>query len=80
MFTSKPLIEITSILVNCGSLLYDLRDDARLFILMQGLFTYLRLDRWTVDRDWMAMYKLTARNLVNYGKNQGGSDAAGTGG
>jgi hypothetical protein len=68
MFTSEPLVEITSILINCGWLLYDMRDDIKLFVLMQSLFTYLSLDPRTVDRDWLAVYDLTACNLVNYGK------------
>jgi tetratricopeptide (TPR) repeat protein len=68
MFTSEPPVMITCILVKCGWLLYNLRDDAKLFVLMNNLLTYLSLNRLTVDERWLPVYDLTARNLVNYGK------------
>jgi tetratricopeptide (TPR) repeat protein len=45
-----------------------MRDDEKLFALMQGVFAHLGLDRWTVDVRWVELYDLTARNLNNYGK------------
>lgn len=68
MFASKPLIKITSILVDCGWLLYDIRDDARLFVLINNLLAHVGLDRRKVEERWLPVYELTARNLVHYGK------------
>ena len=36
--------------MNCGWLLYDMLDDAKIFILIYSLLTYLGLDWQTVDR------------------------------
>ena len=47
-----------------------MRDDAKLFVLMHSLFTHLRMDPGTVDRRWLAVYALTAWNLINYSKNK----------
>lgn len=44
MFGSEPLTKITSILVDCGWLLYNMRDDTRLFVLMNKLLAHLGLD------------------------------------
>ena len=68
MFASRPLMKITSILVNCGWLLFEMRDDAKVFVLMDSLLTYLSLDRQTIDGQWLEVYELTAWNLINYGK------------
>jgi hypothetical protein len=68
MFTSEPPVMITCILVKCGWLLYGMRDDVKLFVLMNDLLTSLSLNRLTVDEKWLPVYDLTARNLVNYGK------------
>jgi tetratricopeptide (TPR) repeat protein len=68
MFASGPVMKVTSILVNCGWLLYDMRDDAKVFVLMNSLLTHLGLDRQIVDKRWAEVYELTARNLINYGK------------
>ena len=68
MFASEPPMKIAGILMNCGWLLYDMRDDAKLFSLMQSLLFHLGLDRKTADRRWLGLYELTGRNLVNYGK------------
>jgi tetratricopeptide (TPR) repeat protein len=68
MFSSEPSMKVASILTNCGRLLYDIRDDARVFMLMNNLLAHLGLDRQNVEERWLAVYKLIARNLVNYGK------------
>jgi hypothetical protein len=68
MFTSEPPVMITGILMKCGWLLHEMRDDVKLFVLMNNLLTYLSLNRLTVDEKWLPVYDLTARNLVNYGK------------
>jgi len=68
MFTSEPPMMITRILMNCGWLLHGMRDDAKVFILMNQLSTHLGLDRLTVDPRWLEVFDLTARNLQNYGK------------
>ncbi|KIX09329.1 uncharacterized protein Z518_00408 [Rhinocladiella mackenziei CBS 650.93] len=68
MFSSEPSMMVIRILMNCGWLLYEIRDDAKVFVLMDRLFTYLGLDRLTVDPRWLQVYDLTARNFRNYGK------------
>jgi hypothetical protein len=68
MFASEPAIKITRILMNCGWLLYDMRDDAKLFDLMHSLLTHLGLDWQTVDMKWLEVYELTAWNFINYGQ------------
>lgn len=61
-------MKIMSILVDCGWLLYDIRDDARLFVLMNHLLAYLGLDRRKIEKRWLTIYELTVQNLVNYRK------------
>ncbi|ERF74884.1 hypothetical protein EPUS_09291 [Endocarpon pusillum Z07020] len=68
MFGSEPAMKITSILVDCGRLLYRMRDDARVFVLMNKLLAHLGLDGQKVEERWLVVYKLTAKNLINYGK------------
>ena len=68
MFVFERPMEIAYILVTCGWLLYDMRDDAKLFVLMHNLLIHLDLDRQNVDRRWLEVYELTAWNLINYGK------------
>ena len=68
LFASQPAIKIICIIMKCGWLLYDMRDDAKLFVLMHSLLTHPGLDRQTVDRRWLEVYELTAWNLINYGK------------
>ena len=68
IFAAKPPVMISRIVIYCGWLLYQLRDEATLFMLMQSLTAYLGLSRLTVDPQWLAVYDLTARNLINYGK------------
>jgi tetratricopeptide (TPR) repeat protein len=68
MFASEPAIKITSILIKCGRLLYDMRDDAKVVVLMRSLLTHLGLDWQTVDRRWLEVYELTASNFINYGQ------------
>ena len=68
IFASEPPIKVTSILMSCGSLLLGMRDDAKLFVLMDNLLTHLGLDRQIVEKRWLPVYELTARNLVKYGK------------
>jgi len=68
MFTSEPPVMITCILMKCGWLLYGMRDDVKLFVLMNDLLTHLSLNRLTVNEKWLPVYDLTARNFLNYGK------------
>jgi hypothetical protein len=42
-FVSERPMKITCILTNCGWLLYDMRDDAKVFVLMHNLLTHLGL-------------------------------------
>jgi hypothetical protein len=61
MFTSEPPVMITCILMKCGWLLYEMRDDVKLFVLMNDLLAYLSLNRLTVDEKWLPVY---APNLL----------------
>jgi tetratricopeptide (TPR) repeat protein len=70
MFSSEPPIMITRILMNCGWLLHGMRDDAKVFTLMNQLSTYLGLDRLTINPRWLEVFDLTARNLQNSGKDK----------
>ncbi|KAI9888330.1 MAG: hypothetical protein M1814_000583 [Vezdaea aestivalis] len=45
-----------------------MRDDARLFDLMNSLLHHLGLNPMTVDPKWLGLYELKARNLRDYGK------------
>jgi hypothetical protein len=68
MFASEPDLKITCVLMNCGWLLFDMRDDAHLAVLMHRLLTRLGVDGQTVNRRWLEVYELTAWNYINYGK------------
>ena len=59
MFASKSPIKIAYILINCGWLLYGIRDNFRLSVLMHDLLTHLGLDRQDLDHRWLEVYKLT---------------------
>lgn len=59
---------IVRILVACAWQLYKMRDDERLFDLMEKLFCHLGLDEMDVDHGWMGLYDLRARNLKDLGR------------
>src|SRR5438045_2673789 len=56
MFTAEPPMMIIRILMNCGRQLDRMRDDEKVFILMDRLFAYLSLDRMTVGPKWLEVY------------------------
>lgn len=68
MFASELATKITSILMSCGRVLYDMQNDAQVFFLIQRLLTDLGLDPQNVSRRWLEVYELKARNLVHYSK------------
>ena len=68
MFGVESRILVARVLVNCGWVLHDLRADAKLFLLLTKIFARLGLDRLKVDRLWIGVYYLAARNLVKHGK------------
>jgi Tetratricopeptide repeat len=68
MFAGESSILVTRILVNCGWLLHNTRADTKLFLLMMNIYIWLKLDRSRVERSWLGLYDLAARNLVNHGK------------
>ncbi|KAI4127097.1 MAG: hypothetical protein LQ338_003383 [Usnochroma carphineum] len=68
IFALEPTRKITCIITKCGWLLYQMRDDAKLSVLMSNLMTYLILDPLIVDAKWLPVYDLTARNLVDFGR------------
>ena len=67
-FSMQPSVMIVRILMCLGLQLYKLRDDAKLFDLMEDLLSHLRLDRMTVNSKWLEVYDLRARNLKDYGR------------
>ncbi|KAL9631987.1 MAG: hypothetical protein Q9204_003984 [Flavoplaca sp. TL-2023a] len=64
----EPPTKMASIIVRCGWLLSELRDDTKLKDLMDRLLLYLNLDPLLVDEKWQDVYHLFARNLRHYGK------------
>ena len=70
LFECYPPKKITTILLKCGALLYDMHDSAKVHALMQGLFGHLELDMRTVKGEWIDLYELAARNLERSGKSK----------
>ena len=68
LFVCCPAKKVTVILLQCGWLLYDMKDSALVDSLMQGLFSELGLNMHTMKGEWLNIYDLTARNLRQYGK------------
>jgi Tetratricopeptide repeat len=68
MFAAESPTFVARVLVSCGWLLHAMRADAKLFILTERIFIHLKLDRLKIERPWMGIYDLAARNLLNYGK------------
>ncbi|MDI1493452.1 MAG: hypothetical protein OHK93_005242 [Ramalina farinacea] len=68
LFVCCPAKKVTAILLQCGWLLYDMKDSALVDSLMQGLFSELGLNMHTMKGEWLNIYDLTARNLREYGK------------
>lgn len=66
----QPSVMIVRILMCLGLQLYKLRDNAKLFDLMEDLLSHLGLDRMTVDSKWLGLYDLRARNLKDYGRSE----------
>jgi tetratricopeptide (TPR) repeat protein len=59
---------IVQIVVRCGWLLHQMRDDARLFNLLQSFFKQLSVSPTAPSKEWLSLYDLMARNLLNMGK------------
>ena len=70
MFSSEPPRKVTTIIVRCGWLLHSMRDDAKLFDLINRLMNHLELDQCIVDSRWLHVYELTARNFYKLGRFQ----------
>ncbi|KAL9011600.1 MAG: hypothetical protein Q9173_003561, partial [Seirophora scorigena] len=68
VFASQPRPESTSVLMNCGWLLNEMRMDSKLLDFMSNLRTYLTLNEVIVDPGWLGVYDLFARNLSNCGQ------------
>ena len=68
IFASEPLRKVTTIIVRCGELLHDMRDDAKLFNLVRSLLNHLGLDPCTIHMKWVDVYELTAENLHDLGR------------
>ena len=68
MFAQESVMMIACVVIKCGWLMNDMRDDTVLFLLMQRLFAHLSLKQSIVDPKWLPVYELMARNLYNHGK------------
>jgi tetratricopeptide (TPR) repeat protein len=68
MFGCGPQLMVVRIVLRCGWLLYQMRDDSRLFSLMNGLFSKLSLNSGTACKEWVSLYDLAGRNLYDYGR------------
>ncbi|KAL8898562.1 MAG: hypothetical protein Q9207_006638 [Kuettlingeria erythrocarpa] len=68
VFASEPRTAISSIIMHCGLLLLNMRDDTKLEELMDNLMVYLNLDPLMVDATWSPVYELIASNLMYSGK------------
>ncbi|KAL9017496.1 MAG: hypothetical protein Q9185_005162 [Variospora sp. 1 TL-2023] len=70
MFASEPPTKVSSIIIDCGWLLHEARDDAKVKDLIDNLLKFLNLDPLTVDTKWVDIYSLVAPNLQHLGKSQ----------
>ena len=70
MFGSEPAHMIVSMLKCCLWLFEYMRDDMTLSRLLQNLFDHLRIAAFTVDAQWLELYKFSGRNLKNRGQVQ----------
>jgi tetratricopeptide (TPR) repeat protein len=68
MFSCGPQLMIVRILSRCGQLLLQLRDDARLCVLLSDIFGLLKVDSATPRQEWLILYDLAAGNLLDLGK------------
>ena len=64
---SQPLTKITAIVTQCGWLLYRMRADTKLLTLVSGLMKHLTLNPLIVNAEWLPVYDLSSRNLVDCG-------------
>lgn len=65
MFISEPSVMIVRILMKCGWQVYPMRDDGQVFGLMNRLLAHLSIGRKIAKQQWLEIYDLTGRNLVN---------------
>ncbi|KAI4149286.1 MAG: hypothetical protein LQ341_001357 [Variospora aurantia] len=70
MFASEPSTKVPSIIIACGWLLEQARDDAKVKDLMDNLLKFLNLDPLTIDARWVNIYRPIAQNLLHFGKAQ----------
>jgi tetratricopeptide (TPR) repeat protein len=67
MFSCGPRLMIARILVRCGWLLHQMRDDSRLFAFLQYMFKGLAVNLMAPSQEWLSLYDLKARNLLTIG-------------
>jgi tetratricopeptide (TPR) repeat protein len=67
MFSYGPRLMIARILVRCGRLLHQMRDDSKLFAFLRYVFKQLAVDPMTPSQEWLSLYDLMAKNLLNIG-------------
>jgi tetratricopeptide (TPR) repeat protein len=67
MFSCGPRLMIARILVRCGQLLHQMRDDSRLFAFLRYMFKQLAVDPTAPSQEWLSLYDLMTKNLLNIG-------------
>jgi predicted GNAT family N-acyltransferase len=68
MFRSEPRVMVASILMQCAWLLYEIRGDSTLFLLLDRLCSHLGFHKTTVNPRWVRLHLLIGRNLLDCGK------------
>ena len=68
MFAGEPAVMVARTLINCGWVLWGLRSDTKLFLLMEKICARLKVHRFQVERQWLGVYNLMGRNLKDYGR------------
>jgi len=68
--SSGPPTLVARMLVRCGQYLLDQRADAKLYALLQTMFTNLGLDRLQVEQAWLGLYDLAGLASYYHGRMQ----------
>lgn len=67
IFLDAPHRSIVQVLLQCGWALYQVRGDAKVRLLINKLMARLGFDEMIVERAWLGLYDLAARNLRDCG-------------
>jgi hypothetical protein len=61
---------VVPIILKCGSILEDMRQDPRLSRLLEDIFIELNKNPEEPSKEFLPLYDLRARNLLDVGKNK----------